>query len=191
MKIVISGSPASGKSSVGKLLAKRLGMRHYSMGDLQREIAKEKNLDIVELGRLESRDDSLDRMVDERQERIGAEEDGFVIDSWLGAKFIPDALRIFIDADVDVRAKRRLAHKRAEETYDDLDSVRENMQRRERLNRDRWIRYYDFDYADKKNYDLVLDSSHIGIEEVVDRIEEFIKTEALKTREDSEAQAAS
>ncbi len=191
MKIVISGSPASGKSSVGKALAERLGLRHYSMGDLQRQIAIERNIDIVELGKIESRDDSIDRMIDDRQMKIGAEEDDFVIDSWLGAKFIPEALKIFIDADMDTRAERRLGHRRDEEAYDDIRTVKEKMQKREAINRERWMRYYDFDYTDMDNYDLVIDSSAISIDEVVDRIEDFIKTEALKTRAHSDEQAAS
>ena len=44
MIITISGWPGSGKTSVGKLLSKKLGYQFYSMGDLRGKVALEKNL---------------------------------------------------------------------------------------------------------------------------------------------------
>jgi len=170
MKIVISGTPASGKSSVAKLVAKKLGLKHFSMGDFQRELAKEHGVDIVTWGKMEADDEKYDKMVDDRQKKIGEENDDFVIDSWLGAHFIPDAVKFYVDAKIDIRAKRRLAHKRKEEDYSDLDQVKNEMERREKINKERWYRYYQFDYTDKTNYDYVIDTSIISIEQVTDDI---------------------
>ncbi len=175
MKITISGTPASGKSTAAKLLAKRLGYKHYSMGDLQRNIANEKGIDIVELSKVESKDDSYDRMIDEKQVRIGKEKKDFVIDTWLGAKFIPDAFKVFIDAGLDIRAGRRLHHQRPEDDYDDLETIKAKMAEREKNNRERWIRYYGFDYTKESNYDLFIDSSRLSPKEVVSKILEHIK----------------
>lgn len=188
MKIIISGTPASGKSSVAKLLAKKLGYRHFSMGDFQRELAQEHGVDIVEWGRLESMDPKYDRMVDERQAKIGQENDDFVIDSWLGAHFIPDAFKIFIDADRSVRAERRLKHKRTEEQYDTIGKVEAEMERREGYNKERWLRYYGFDYTDHKNYDLIIDSSKDSIEELTETI---IKSLHLNMNDSSKDRTAS
>ena len=44
MIITISGIAGSGKSTVAKLLAKKLNCKHYSVGDFMRQIAKEKNI---------------------------------------------------------------------------------------------------------------------------------------------------
>jgi len=145
MKIVISGTPASGKSSVAKLVAKKMGYRHYSMGDLQRELAREHGVDIVEWGIMESQDPAYDRMVDERQTIIGKESDNFVVDSRMGAYFIPHAVKFFVDADEKVRAQRRLQHKRAEEQYSSIEAVKKEMGRRESYNQERFMRYYGFD----------------------------------------------
>ena len=71
MKIAISGKAGTGKSSVAKLLAGKLKYRHYSMGDIQREIAKKKGISIAELGELEKTDPGIDNMIDERQREIG------------------------------------------------------------------------------------------------------------------------
>jgi len=191
MQITISGTPASGKSSVAKLLAKKLDYKHYSMGDFQRDLAKERGVDIVELGRIEAKSDELDRMVDEKQADLGKEQDNFVIDSWLGAHFIPSAIKIFIDADIDVRAKRRLSHKRKEEDYSNLEKVKEEMQKREAINKERWQRYYQFDYSDENNYDLTIDSSDIIVEQVVERIIDYLEGEHLNMKPDSTEQASS
>ncbi|MFO8015868.1 MAG: AAA family ATPase, partial [Candidatus Woesearchaeota archaeon] len=49
MKITISGKPGSGKSTVARLVAERLGLNHYSLGDMQREVAREKCISMAEL----------------------------------------------------------------------------------------------------------------------------------------------
>jgi CMP/dCMP kinase len=191
MKIVVCGPGASGKSSVAKLLAKKLGYKHYSMGDVQRELAREKGLSITEWGRKEATDDSYDRMVDARMAAIGKEQDNFVIDAWLGAHFVPDAVKIYVDADKMTRAKRRLSHKRSEEHYQTIEEVRKYMADREAVNRERWYRYYGFDYSDMRHYDLVIDSSPISIEQVTERILAFLKQKHLNTGQSSKTKAAS
>ena len=74
MIITIAGTAGSGKSSVGKLLAKRLNYKHYSMGDLQRNIAEEQGISLLELSKLEEKDRSIDEEVDQRQISLGREE---------------------------------------------------------------------------------------------------------------------
>jgi len=188
MKIVISGTPASGKSSVAKLVAKKLGLKHFSMGDFQRELAKEHGVDIVTWGKMEAEDEKFDHMVDERQTKIGKEQDDFVIDSWLGAHFVPDAVKIYVDADIVVRAKRRLKHKRKEEDYSDLTQVKSEMERREEINKERWFRYYEFDYTDRNNYDYVIDTTTISIEQVaediIEKLQKHLNTKS-KTKNDN------
>ncbi|NOX71226.1 MAG: AAA family ATPase [Candidatus Micrarchaeota archaeon] len=175
MIITLSGSAGSGKSSIAKMLAKRLGFRHYSVGDAQREIAREMEINIVELGELEAKDDSLDRMIDEKQRKIGENEDNIVVDSWLAAHFIPNSVKIFLDADIGVRVRRRLEQERSEEDFREFDEAEKKMLQREKTNRERWLRYYGFDYSDKRNYDLVIDTSNMTKEQVVDKIIRFIE----------------
>jgi CMP/dCMP kinase len=174
MKITFSGTPASGKSSIAKLLAEKLGYKHYSMGDLQREIAKQKKITITELGILQSKDKTIDLMIDEKQRNLGLNEDNFVLDSRLSAKFINNSIKIFIDADPIIRASRRFNEKREGENFDDLDKAIENMVLREKINQERFIKYYDFDFLDMSNYDLIIDTSNLTIKEAVDKIIEFV-----------------
>jgi predicted cytidylate kinase len=169
MIITISGVAGSGKSTVAKELAVRLGFKHFSMGDIQREIAKDKGLTIVELGELEKKDRSIDMEIDDRQARLGQEKDNFVIDSWLASKFIPHAFKVFLDCDLDVRAKR-ICKKREAEGYNDVNLAKKAIVQRERTNRERWIEYYGYDFLDMQNYDVVLDTTRMTPKTCVNKI---------------------
>ena len=182
MKITLSGTPGSGKSTAAKELAKKLGYRHFSMGDFQRELAKERGLTILEWGKLEATDKKYDLMVDEKQVKLGKENDNFVLDSWLAPKFIPDSFKIFLDADIDIRVKRRLGQKRTEESFADVKKAKKEMLEREKVNRERWYRYYKYDYTDMKNYDFVVDTTKIGIKATVAKILKRLDTISNSTR---------
>lgn len=179
MIITISGMPGSGKSSVAKLLAKKIGYKRFSSGDFQRDLAKERGLTIKELGDLEAKDPAIDMLVDKRQEEFGKKQDNFVMDTWLGAKFIPHSKKIFLSADENTRAKRIFNDKTNKQRMDSeklesFEETKSNMIKRDKVNVKRWKRYYDFDYTDKKNYDLVIDTTNITIEQVVQKILDFV-----------------
>ncbi len=108
MIITISGTPGSGKSTVGKIIAERLKLNHYSTGDLMRTIAKDKGVSLEQLGKIADGDNGeIDRQLDDRQVSLDKNEDNFVIDGRLSFHFIPNSFKIFIDATIEERARRR------------------------------------------------------------------------------------
>lgn len=175
MIITISGTPGSGKSSVGKVLAERLGYKHYSMGDLQRKLANKKGMTIKELGEWQKDHPESDKEIDDYQITLGKEKDNFILDSRLGAKFIPHGINIFLDANINERVKRRLNHKRNEEKFDDPEETKKDMFEREKTNRERFLKFYDFDFLDTSNYNIIVDTTDLTIEEVADKILKEIK----------------
>lgn len=175
MIITISGTPGSGKSSVGKLLAKKLDYKHYSMGDLQRKLANKRGMTIKELGDWQKNNPESDKQIDSYQINLGRKKDNFVLDSRLGAKFIPQGINVFLDAHLDERIKRRLNHKREEEKFDDPEETKKDMSEREKTNRERFMKFYSFDFLDMSNYDIIIDTTNLTIEEVVEKILKEIK----------------
>ena len=176
MIITISGKPGSGKSTVAKAIAEKLGLKHYSMGDLQREIAKEKGITINELGKLEEKSDEIDKKIEGKQIKLGKEESDFIIDSRLGYHFIPDSIKIFLDVDTEESIERIKRHSRKEEKYESEDEAKEQLLRRIESEKTRFKKYYNLDFLNMDNYDLVIDTSNIDKDNVVKKIIEFVST---------------
>ncbi len=171
MIVTISGRPGSGKSAVAIRLADRLGLDHVSAGDFMREMAEERGVSILELSRSAEAQDLIDREIDERTVRFGTQRDGFVMDAQLGWHFIPGSVAVFLDVRPDEAARRIYGAGRATERENtDLDATRHAIEARTRSEAARYQTYYGIDYLDHANYDLVIDTSDLGIDEVVDRI---------------------
>ena len=170
MIITISGKAGSGKSTVAKEVAKELGLKHYSVGDLMRKLAKEKKMPLNELSRLAEKDKSIDMELDKKTVELRA-ADNFVIDGRLTAYFLPYAdLKIFLDCDAGVRAERILKDKRDDEKSKSLKELLEKIRQREKSERKRYSRLYKIDYHDKTLYNLMINTTNLSIREVVDEI---------------------
>ncbi len=175
MIITIGGAPGSGKSTVAKEVANRLGMKHYSMGDFQREIAEEKGLTLAELNELEEQDKSIDIEVDKRQKRLGEREDNFVIDSRLGFHFIPKSIKIFLDVDLEVGAQRILNQGRNDEEAFTRQDMVNKLAERIKSEMKRYKEYYNVNHYDKSNYDYVIDTTNLTIEEEIQEVLKAVK----------------
>ena len=175
MKITITGEAGSGKTTVAKLLAKKLGYEHHSIGDFMGEIASEKGISMHELGKIAEKDEEIDKILDKKQISLGKNKDDFIIDSRLGWYFIPDSIKIFLSVDFDEASKRIFNDKRDDEKENtSLQKTKEFMKKRRESEKNRYLKYYGVDYYDIDNYDLLIDTTEIPAEKVVEKIIEFI-----------------
>lgn len=180
MIITITGYPGSGKSTLGKGIAKALGLKHYSAGDFLREIAKERGVSLMQLHKDMEKDKSVDDAIDKRNIRLGREEDQFVIDSRLAWHFIPKSIKMFVKVDLAKAAERIFKDKRhGEDENVSVAKTEQNMRRRMQMNQARYKRLYGIDYLDESNYDIVVDTTESGIDEtreiVLKKIRELSK----------------
>jgi len=185
--ITIYGHPGSGKSSVAQELARRLGLKHYSVGDLRRRIARERGMTIDQYNRLGETSDETDREADEYQARLGREEDDFVIDSRLGFHFIPHSFKVRLDVDPRVGAKRifdaRRGEQQAERQYGSVEEVLRGNQVRNTSDRKRYRMYYGVNPEDPGHYDLIVDTTDRTVDEVAQCIIRGVKQHGGPTEE--------
>ena len=174
MIITIHGQAGSGKSSISKLLARRLRYKHYSIGDLRRQLAAKRKITLAQLNKLGETEDWTDREPDEMQRKLGKKEDDFVIDGRTCFHFIPHSFKVYLHADLVVRAKRVLKDERKAESFHGLKDAEHALVERERSDRSRYKRYYGLDIADMKHYDLVIDTTKLTKGQIVERILEHI-----------------
>ena len=176
MIITISGKAGSGKSTIAKMLSKKLKLKHYSIGDIMRKMAAEKRMTLLELNKLAEKDKAIDFELDSRLKKLGKTEDNFVIDGRLTAFFIPHAdARIFLEANDKVRAQRIMKDKRHHEKSKNLKEMLKSIETREKSEKKRYRKYYNVDYTDKKLYNCVIDTTKMAPNQIVDKIIKFVK----------------
>ncbi len=177
MIITISGMPGSGKTTVAKLLAKKLRMKFYSIGDLRGRMAMERGLTLEQLNEIGMKEAWTDTEADEYQKKLAEKENDFVIESRLGFHFIPQSLKIFLDVDTMTGAKRIFNDQRPDERKKDtLSEALEAIRKRTESDRKRYKKYYGInDFTDKSHYDVVIDTTRLAPKQVVEKILEMIK----------------
>ena len=175
MIVTISGKAGSGKSTVAKLLAEKLKLKHYSIGDLMRAMASEKRISLIELNKLAEKDKSIDFELDEKLKELGKTKDNFVVDGRLAAFFIPHAqVKVFLGTEDKVRAERILKDKREHEKSRSLNEMIKKIKDREESEKKRYRQYYGINYLDRKFYNLIIDTTKLNPDEVVRKIIEFV-----------------
>ncbi|MBI2176338.1 nucleoside monophosphate kinase [Candidatus Woesearchaeota archaeon] len=182
MIITISGAPGSGKSTVAKLVAGKLGFRHYSAGDFMREIAEKRGVSLLELGKAAEKDRSIDRELDERTIQLGKREDDFVMDSRLAYHFIPTSFKVFLEVDDREAAsrifgdvKKEKAGRKVEKESTTLAATLAAIKKRRKSEELRYRKYYGLNPYDEGQYDLVIDTTKATPNKVVEKVVTAVK----------------
>jgi len=176
MIISITGKPGSGKSTVAKLVAKELGFKFFSAGDLRGKIAMKHKMTIDELNEVGKKEKWTDEECDKLLEMMGKEEDNLVFDSRLAWHFVPKSVKVFLDVDVNEAARRIFKDQRPDEAR--TGSQKEMADRiNKRMNNDaeRYKKWYNLDLLNLKNYELIIDTTKFTPKQVAKKIVEFAK----------------
>lgn len=140
-----------------------------------REMASERGISILELSRSAEEHSSIDREIDARTARLAREGQEFVMDARLAWHFAPESVKIFLDVRPEVAARRIYdAGRGTEHENVDLGETLRAIESRTHSERKRYLAYYGLDYTDHDHYDLVIDTSEMNIDEVVETILEHV-----------------
>ncbi|MCL5407897.1 MAG: cytidylate kinase family protein [Candidatus Thermoplasmatota archaeon] len=173
MKVTISGPPGSGKTTVAEMVSKRLSYDLVTGGKIFREKANEMKISLAQLGTAAESEDRYDKMLDGFLLEVLRKKENVIVESrlsgWLCHLNKISAFKVFVYADEEVRLERirNSIHSRKEEMG---DNILTQMREREESEWERYKKYYGIDYRDTSIYDLVLDASFEGAEEIAEVI---------------------
>ncbi len=167
--ITISGTPGSGKSTVAEKLKKKTGLKYIYSGEIFRKTAKEHNMTLEEFGKYCEGNSDIDKELDKKQIKILKNNDNIILEGrlagWLAHKNNINSIKVFLDADIDVRTKRII--KREEGSF---EKRKKEIEKREKSEKKRYKNYYGIDLDDTSIYDIVVDSVDKTPDEIVDLI---------------------
>lgn len=162
MHITLTGNLGSGKSTIGKLMTGKYGYEIYSTGKIQRELAAERGLTVLEMNELMKTDHSFDNLIDEMVTKISLEKkDDIFFDSRLAWHFAVNTFKVFLSVSPDEAAKRVFNDdNRGEvEKYASVGDAKAQLLARARTEDERYRDIYGIDYFNMSNYNLILDST--------------------------------
>jgi len=179
MIITINGMPGSGKTTLARAIARKYGLKFYSVGNIRRAIASFFCLTIDEFNKIGERHNFTDVFVDEMFKHCI--KDNAVIDGRLAWWLFPKSIKILLLCNTKIAAERIFKAKRkSEKAYKSIKEVEREI--RERITSDikRYKKYYGIkNLYDINNYDIAIDTSNIDKKEMIklaiDVLERFIK----------------
>lgn len=172
MIITIGGPPGSGKTTVARLLSKKLCKEVVVIGEIFRSLAKERGYTLSEFGEIAARDHTIDLLIDKRTVEIAKKGDLILEGRLAGAMMHKNgisAFKVWLEADIEIRASR-IARREG-----DAEEILTQIRTREQCESKRYKDIYGIMLQNTDFYDMIIDTSKIPAEEVVNLILEKLK----------------
>jgi cytidylate kinase len=169
LRVAISGKSGCGNSTVSRLVADRLclPMINYTFKDL----ARDNGMTFEEVCRKAEEGPEFDYLIDRMQVEM-AQKGPCVLGSRLAIWLLRDhAFTVYLDAQPEIRAARIAMR----EGYTHADSLA-RMLARDKRDRERYLRLYDWDVDDHSFARLIIDTGSLDPKAVAERIVKAVET---------------
>ena len=165
--LAISGPHGAGKSTVAKLVAKKLGYQYISAGDMFRTIAKEQGKTLEEFSKLAETNEEIDKRIDQETLKIAEQNNDLVIDAQLAGWLLKDKadLLIYITAPIEIRIERI-----AKRDGKSIEQSQKETLVREKSEKNRYQKLYKIDISDTSIYDIIVNSKKFNANDCVEII---------------------
>jgi predicted cytidylate kinase len=172
IKITLSGSVGSGKSTIGKLLSENLGVEFISVGNLSRNKAELMGMDIDQFQIYLKKHPEMDKEMDDYIAEEMSRKDNFILDYRLGFHFIKDSFNVLLKVSPELALKRISSRLSTNEFYDGLTFEEKIVKLTGRnINmQTRFLELYGVDFLNEKNYNLVLETDEYEPPEIISKI---------------------
>jgi len=164
--ISIAGNIGSGKSSVARRLAEITGWPIVSTGAIFRDLAARRGLTVLELNQQAESDRSIDDEVDGHLRRLAASGDPAIIDSRMAWHFVPASFKVYLVVDPLIAVERVYGAVREDERYDSVEEAAAEVLARQSVEAERYLDLYAVHVDDWRNYDLIVDTGRVGIDDI-------------------------
>jgi len=181
--ITISGNTGTGKSTLAKGLEKYFSAKRIYVGGIRRELAKEKGMTIQEFNAYGLTNPETDVDVDKKASQLArelAKETIVIAEGRTQFHFIPESIKVYLKVDIDEGVKRVFNELQKENTRNEgklttLEEVKKSNIGKNASDLARYKKYYNIDHTKESNYDFVLDTTNLTIEQGIQKTIEFIE----------------
>lgn len=186
MIISFNGDHGAGKSTIARMLAEKLNYPYYYMGQIFRDMAKKRGITLEEFQAIREKDPKFDNDLEKYIVDLSKKYANFVIESRTAWHFIPTSLKIYIKVTDTEGAKRIFKELRQENKRNEAnglnseEKVLENINRRRDRDNVLYKNYYGINIRDERNYDFILDTTNLSIEEAFQKVLEFVELKMSK-----------
>ena len=175
--ISLAGELASGKGTVSKLLSEELNYTIYRNGEYVRKLARDKGLDITSFNEYLNEHPEIDRQIEKSAAEYAKEHNNFIIDARLGWYAVPESFKVYLTIDINEAARRAFYDeaRKSTEKFSSIEEQKADMERRYKMENERYFKLYGVRKEDLSNYDLVVDTTDKTPTQVKEKILEEYK----------------
>jgi cytidylate kinase len=153
MIITIGGPAGSGTSTTCRILSEITGIPYISAGDIFRQMAAERGMDILKFSKFAEGNIKIDQEIDQRQAKIAAESEDLIVEGRLSAYFVDADLKVWCNAPLDVRSERI-----SQRESKSISQARDEIITRERSEAQRYLEIHQIDINNMDVYDVVINT---------------------------------
>lgn len=180
--ITIGWRNGAWKWTLTKTLSKILWYEIISIWNIKRKLASEIWLTILEFDTLwrenPEKAKEFDLKYEDYQKSLNP-NDAIVLDSRLSFMCQPKAFNVFLNVEDNEWAKRVFEHQRDDDESSSFEAVLLANQKRHQWQYEAYMKLYKIDLFDTNNYDLVIDTTTLTPEQVVNKVLEWYQARKI------------